>query len=439
MNKTFLNVVSLAKDPIIQKGEGGGGSGVTINNQEKSLEITENGVTEVTADSGFTGLSKVIVNTNVQSGGGAPVSKPVNDVNFYDYDGTILHSYTKDEFLAMSAMPPLPEREGLICQEWNWDLDEAQDFVADIGTIEIGAIYATDDEKTRIYIYLPNDSKLDMPIRLYHYPSSTATIDWGDGSEPEDVASGGQTLRHEYKSKGYYCISIYVADGGTITLGGKYSYEQDTIAANEAYYEACVLGIECGKRCVIGGYAMKGFNSLAFMMLDVDMTTSSFTEYALIQTYSLRHVTIPRGVTSTPNYMMYTCYGLQSVSAPKTFYAGKYAFYNCLSLRRITQSSTGFGEHAFTSTKLSSYKIRGSSAYFSQQNSFSSCNAMAFFDLTNVSAVPSLKNTNVFGYVDANFKIIVPDALYDEWIATTNWSGLASYIIKKSDWDASQS
>jgi surface protein len=55
-------------DGIIKKGSGGGG--VPINNQEKSLEITENGVTEVTADAGFTGLSKVVVNTNVASSGG---------------------------------------------------------------------------------------------------------------------------------------------------------------------------------------------------------------------------------------------------------------------------------------------------------------------------------------------------------------------------------
>lgn len=57
MNIVRLNTVSL--DGIIKKGSGGGG-GVTINNQEKSLEITENGVTEVTADAGFTGLSKVV-------------------------------------------------------------------------------------------------------------------------------------------------------------------------------------------------------------------------------------------------------------------------------------------------------------------------------------------------------------------------------------------
>ena len=35
-------------------------------------------------------------------------------------------------------------------------------------------------------------------------------------------------------------------------------------------------------------------------------------------------------------------------------------------------------------------------------------------------------------------KIIVPDALYDEWIVATNWATYASQIIKKSEWDAQQ-
>ena len=68
MSIVRLNTVPL--DGIIKKG-GGGGGGVTINNQDKSVDIVENGTTEVTADAGFTGLGKVTVNVDVPSSGGS--------------------------------------------------------------------------------------------------------------------------------------------------------------------------------------------------------------------------------------------------------------------------------------------------------------------------------------------------------------------------------
>ena len=45
---------------------GGEGGGATINNQDKVVDITENGTTEVVADGGFTGLGKVTINTEVE-------------------------------------------------------------------------------------------------------------------------------------------------------------------------------------------------------------------------------------------------------------------------------------------------------------------------------------------------------------------------------------
>ena len=63
-NITTLNMTTLDGGVIIKRGEGGGG--VTINNQDKVVDITENGTTEVVADSGFTGLGKVTINTEVE-------------------------------------------------------------------------------------------------------------------------------------------------------------------------------------------------------------------------------------------------------------------------------------------------------------------------------------------------------------------------------------
>ena len=49
---------------------------------------------------------------------GVKIESPqLKDVNFYDYDGTLLHSYTAEEAQALSELPPLPTQKGLICQE----------------------------------------------------------------------------------------------------------------------------------------------------------------------------------------------------------------------------------------------------------------------------------------------------------------------------------
>ena len=82
---------------------------------------------------------------SIQSG--ADSGKPVK---FRDCDGTILHSYTVAEVASMSNLPPLPTRDGLTCQEWNWTLQQIKDYVASYGKCEIGATYTTNDGKTRI-------------------------------------------------------------------------------------------------------------------------------------------------------------------------------------------------------------------------------------------------------------------------------------------------
>ena len=47
--------------------------------------------------------------------------------------------------------------------------------------------------------------------------------------------------------------------------------------------------------------------------------------------------------------------------------------------------------------------------------------------------MPVLSSSNGIQEKDYVSAIIVPDALYDEWIAASNWSTYADYIYKASE------
>ena len=60
-------------------------------------------------------------------------------------------------------------------------------------------------------------------------------------------------------------------------------------------------------------------------------------------------------------------------------------------------------------------------------------------DFSSLEQIPNLTANSITASFDSPTKIIiVPDNLYDEWIVATNWSTYATYIIKKSEWDASK-
>lgn len=90
--------------------------------------------------------------TDIPSGGGSDEK----DVFFYDYDGTVLYSYKKSDFLALSSMPANPTHSGLTAQGWNWTLSDAKTYVTTYDKLNIGQMYITDDGDTRIYITLDN-------------------------------------------------------------------------------------------------------------------------------------------------------------------------------------------------------------------------------------------------------------------------------------------
>ena len=349
---------------------------------------------------------------NIQTGGSTTPGAP-GDITFYDYDGTIVTSWTLEELAAKTALPDYPSHEGLICQGWNWSL-------ADLKTtnrkMNVGAMYITDDGKTRIYIRLEEGRTSPM---LGVCPNGTVTVDWGDGTTPDTLTGTSTstvkwTPHHAYAAPGEYVIKLTV-DGamgfyGT-TSSNQYSailrYSSGSDARNYVYPNS-VQKIEIGSGATsIGVSAFYYCSSLASVSIPNGVT--SIGNYAFYNCYSLASVSIPNGVTSIDSYAFYNCYSLASITIPNGVTSiGAYAFKNCYSLASITipDGVTSIGT-----------------------NVFNNCYGVAFYDFTDYTSVPTLANTNAFTNISADCQIRVPAALVDTWKAATNWSTYADHIV----------
>ena len=66
---------------------------------------------------------------------------------------------------------------------------------------------------------------------------------------------------------------------------------------------------------------------------------------------------------------------------------------------------------------------------------FSHCTSLKKVDFSGTpNSVPRLNNTNAFNDTNSTFQIVVPDALYSQWIVANNWSQFASQIVKASEY-----
>ena len=440
------------------------------------------------------------------------ITKGNTDVRFLDYDGTLIHSFTKEEFLALTEMPTLPSREGLICQGWNYTIEDAKAYVSEYGVLDVGATYITDDGKTRLYITIATEGRQDVPLYISQTIANGVTIDWGDGSATETLSgTGNVNTTHHYNEIGDYVISLDVADGCTLGLGRDSSSH-------------CVMGwtgdsgrVYCNmlKRAEIGNgvtsienYALSYCFSLASAVIPQGVT--KIGNYAFFHCYSLTSVVIPQGVTSI-GYSAFTyCYPLSSVVIPQGVTSiESQAFQDCSSLPSIVipQSVTKIGGNAFSScyslpsvvipqgvTSFGSYVFSycyslasvvisqgvtsiGNGAFYGcrslpsvvipqgvtiiveqafygchslssvviprgvtrlESHAFGSCYGIAYFDFRTHTSVPTLLNYNAFSYIASDCKIVVPDVLYDEWIAAESWSdsSVVGKIIKASDFES---
>lgn len=425
------------------------------------IDLTEDTVTPATLKSGVTAHDA----SGAQITGTLDTTPPEeSDINFWDYDGTLLYAWTLAELATKTELPPLPSHDGLICQGWNWTLQDIKDADREL---DIGALYITDDGKTRLYVDVDTETWDDFVLNYWQDPRNATTVDWGDGTTPETLNNDSYVEhRHVYASSGSYVITMSVKKGTTMRFGagdaGKF-----LIANGETDMGRCAMltKVEIGERMTRvterAFYAAVRLRSVSVpsgvlfepwrtfeQAANIRAVTVSFSS-ALIQTFyncsNLRAIASTKGTTQSDDYTIantavrqinfdmtgaYRAQSLERVHIKAV--NGKVGdFSNCASLLEVTipADATTFAAAAFQGDNaLRRVTCLGSIASIPAQV-FQRCHPLRFVDLTHCTAVPTLANVNAFDSTHAQLEIRVPASLADTWKAATNWSSLADHIV----------
>ena len=278
------------------------------------------------------------------------------DVNFYDYDSTIVHSYTKEEFLQLEELPGNPLHEGLTPQGWNWTLAGAQAYVAKYGACEIGQSYITDDGKTRLYIDIAETERLALSLRFTQSLASGVTVDWGDGSsEVTPAATGNVSLDHEYAQAGIYLVTLEVAEGCTVMLGqdtasmssdGMLSHQKSFVTSKYFGGRSPVVALEIGAGVTkLGTQSLLCLHRMGYVTIPTNVTTLYYGVFMGCNQAKAIH--IPRGVTKINAFSFRGCYAAQAITLPEGL--TDLTFYGCTHLERaaVPEGVTAIGTHAF--------------------------------------------------------------------------------------------
>ena len=409
--------------------------------------------------------------------GGSSVEIPEKDVNFYAYDGTVVASYTKNEFLALESLPANPTYDDLTSEGWNWTLSNAKTYVTEYGGLDIGDMCYTTDGTLKIYVTFTDPDRLSPYLGLN--VNGTLTIDWGDNRT--STLSGtsitvAKKIQHVYNSVGSYVITVTIPSNaafrfinGVSGSGGYYSkLFTHTSATNSSsimpYYLSCITkillpksrDINLGENSLAGcdnlkcinlhtginlqsGYIFYNCSSLKY--ITISTSTNRINNYVFTGTANLKRISLPKEVVSLYSYA-FQCSGIERIwlsddlsTMQSSVFAG-YSTYTKNSLKKIVMppNITNIQSNLFYyQTSLSTVEFKGDVTALNYAT-FQYCPSIRKMYFKNNTTVPTLNNSTFSGTseVASDMKIIVPDNLYDSWKTTSNWSNYASFIFKES-------
>lgn len=437
---------------------------------------------------GVTGIKATddnsVVQTFTKGGGGSSVA--AKDVNFYDYNGSIVASYTTTEFASLTALPANPSHDGLTARGWNWTLVNAKTYVQKYGKLDVGQMYRTTSGDTEMDCVFDDPNYLSPWLAIA--VNGEVEVDWGDGSTKDTMTGTSNTTlkyqQHVYAQTGNYTIKIHVVSG-QFTFYGALNYasvlrmvgEANNRARNRAY-SGTIQHIRIGSDARIGNYAFSFCSYLQSITIPDSVT--SIGSNAFGNCYSLQGINIPDGVTSIESSAFTYCSFMLTISIPHSVTSiGSSGFNSCYSLRSIVipDSVTAIGIQAFYYnyslkyitipdgiTSIANYVVQNcyslqginipDSVTSIGSQTFSNCSSLrsivipdsvtsidsqAFYNCYGMleyhflpETPPTLANTNAFSNIMSDTVIYVPysadHSILNAYKTETNWSTYATYM-----------
>jgi len=258
-------------------------------------------------------MPEAIRNISTGSDDGPSEDDPIR---FYGLEGELLYSYTLEEMKELTELPSLPECEGLICQGWNWSLENLQALDREM---DVGAIFITDDGSTRIYVSL-TECTLHPYLGIYQKASDCVKIDWGDGSPLESSAVINQVIwfDHQYGAPGEYVVRLVPEEDASVyvygSIGGTNLFQRGTEKnRSNCPYSNTIQKIEIGKGIkYLGEYGLVARN-LKYVTIPNEII--DFRE-ALRGCINLRYIAIPNSITKLYGNTFNGCTRLEKVCFP---------------------------------------------------------------------------------------------------------------------------
>ncbi len=377
--------------------------------------ITNKGV--AVPDSALIDAYPALVDQITTGGGGG------TDVQFIDYDGTVLYSYSKDEFLGLTSLPDNPDHtdENLTSDGWNWTLSDAQTKVYAEGKLTIGQMYHTTDGIN--YFYLQFGAETEITLKWQQTVTNGVVVDWGDGSATETASGTGTvSLTHTYAAVTTPTLTMQSVAGNTLTLG-----TGESIFADNQVFGLTDVRLASG--VLFGTSAFKNCSALETVTIPNSVNTMGNSMFNAC--YALTTVTIPNSVNTMGNSMFNSCYALTSITIPNSVNTmGSWAFNSCYALTTVTipNSITSISDYLFSSCRALKYVRIPSSVTSIGSTVFRYCYNITL-DLSSATAVPTASG-DIFGgltYVNCP-TILVPEALLADFQSATNWSTYAAFM-----------